>query len=82
MEQKQNKIICPICGRKGKRSTHHLKPQRFWHGEGQTVELCEACHRELERLIRDAEILPAWQYENIYYEFLAVKLKERDDDGY
>ena len=82
MEQKQDKIICPFCGKKGKRTYHHLWPKHAYGDTGPLREICEKCHRELEKVIRNAEILPKWRYEHIYYQFLSDKIKEREANGY
>ena len=79
MEQKSNIITCEACKKKGKRSIYHLWPKKKWDGAGPTVTLCEACHRRLERMIRDAEVLLPERYEEIYQRFLETFLEDEDE---
>jgi hypothetical protein len=51
---------CPKCLRtmkdsKSKHNTHHLWPQRYWHGAGPTIELCRPCHQNYNSFEADAE---------------------------
>jgi len=48
---------CAKCRRKfvnkkgSRRSTHHIYPQRWFKGQGPTIDLCQDCHQNLERII-------------------------------
>lgn len=70
MQAKSDKVNCPVCHKIGKRSTHHILPQRYYHGEGRVFTLCRACHDKLERKIMLAEKLSKERYEEIFNDFI------------
>jgi transcription elongation factor Elf1 len=69
VKEPRDKILCPFCGKMGKKSSHHILPKRNFGNVGRTVLICRACHDELENLIRKAEVLPAEKYIEIFETF-------------
>ena len=47
--------LCPKCGREFgyevQRTKHHVYPRRFYRGSSLTIDICRACHDQLERRI-------------------------------
>lgn len=76
---------CPKCGvpflrgahptHKKACSTHHIIPKRNGGKWGPTIEICRACHDEIERLIPFEE-QPHWVYFAIVEVFLAGHFDE------
>ena len=65
----RNKILCPYCKKIGNISHHHILPKRYFGNVGKLITICRKCHDILERMIRDAEVLPAERYIEIFEEF-------------
>lgn len=42
---------CQICGREAPLATHHLIPRWLGGEDGDTREVCNPCHRHLEKMI-------------------------------
>jgi len=42
---------CDFCGKEVRLSTHHLIPRWLGGDEGDTMEVCKACHNKLEAKI-------------------------------
>jgi C4-type Zn-finger protein len=76
VKETRDKILCPYCGKMGKKSNHHILPVRYFGDVGRTVLICRACHDILETMIREAEILPAERYIEIFEEFVNRKVKK------
>lgn len=51
-------------------TVHHVFPQRFFHGHGPKIDLCDHCHQRLERWIPKSQQLPPWLYIAIVRGFL------------
>ena len=59
-EERYFEILCPYCGKHGRRTQHHIVPQmylRAMRGDGylrllrkERVDLCMDCHQRYERL--------------------------------
>lgn len=55
-DQQHPRNTCYFCGSSGDLETHHVFPQRYGGGEApdNLVDLCDECHRKIERLYDDA----------------------------
>ena len=76
MKKHVDKILCPICKKMGTKSSHHVLPKRYFDDIGKTVTLCRACHDKLERYIKQAEVLPAERYIELFEEFVELNTVE------
>lgn len=74
--------VCPKCKKHKDSTSHHILP-KCHYGDGDTIEICRACHDKLEKLILVFEgkkrgkrnCLP----KNMYYIILKFFLYENDD---
>jgi hypothetical protein len=55
------------------RTFHHLLPRRFYGIHGWCLEICRACHTELETLIPEKERMSDQFYTEIVFHYLQVK---------
>jgi C4-type Zn-finger protein len=69
LKQNPDKIFCPYCKKFGKKSTHHILPQRYFGDVGKTVMMCRKCHDLIEKMITEQECLAPELYIEIFEKF-------------
>ena len=82
---------CPKCGKDMARNpgawecqqtSHHIFPTGQFRKESPTIEICECCHRKLNKLIVEMEKQILGAFANEYFWVLQKFLSEEEKDVY
>lgn len=71
-------IFCNYCDKVGKKSTYQVLPKRYFGQIGKKIPMCNDCFSKIEDKIRQAEILPAQRYIELFEEFVRESYVERN----
>ena len=73
------KAVCPRCNHLRQKTIHHILPKRFFHGKGDTEDICRPCHNDFETILLKYEFvngkrrkLPIWMYRELFNMFILV----------